>query len=245
MAQAIFKHWFVDFEFPNEEGKSYKSSGGEMVESELGRIPKGWKAGVVSDFGNVVGGATPSKKRKDYYTKIGISWLTPKDLSLNKNIFVSRGAADITFKGFENSSVKKLPKGTILFSSRAPIGYIAIAKNELTTNQGFKSIIPDVKKGFGSEFVYCWLKENLKLIKSKASGSTFKEISGSGMKNIDAILPNKNILNSFQNMIHSCFNVICKNERENAVLKNLRDTLLPKLMSGEIRVPMEVAEQKN
>ncbi|SDZ37339.1 type I restriction enzyme, S subunit [Proteiniborus ethanoligenes] len=122
MAQAIFKHWFVDFEFPNEEGEPYKSSGGEMVESELGMIPKGWEVGTIQDIGDVVGGATPSRKIDKYFVEKGIPWITPKDLSENKNMFISRGALDITEEAYKSTSVKKMPKGTVLFSSRAPIG---------------------------------------------------------------------------------------------------------------------------
>ncbi len=242
MAQTIFKHWFVDFEFPNEDGEHYKSSGGEMVESELGMIPKGWEVGCIDDFGDVIGGSTPSKKKEEYFTDKGIPWITPKDLSENKNVFISRGALDITEEGYKSTSVRKTPKGTVLFSSRAPIGYIAISKNEVTTNQGFKSIFPRSSKGFSSEFVYCWLKENIETIKNRASGSTFKEISGSEMKKIPSIIPEKSILNRFKNIISNAFIKIEVRESENQVLTNFRDILLPKLMSGEIRVPLEEDE---
>lgn len=239
IAQAIFKHWFVDFEFPNENGESYKSSGGEMVESELGMIPKGWEIGTVSDMGEVVGGATPSKKKEDYFTQNGIPWITPKDLANTNDLFIERGSIDITEKGLKNSSVRKMPKGTVLFSSRAPIGYIAISKNEITTNQGFKSIVPAKKTGFSSMYVFCWLKENTDIIRNRANGSTFKEISGSEMKKISSIIPPKNILVMFNNIQNDLFKKIETTESENRILKNIRDTLLPKLMSGEIRVPLD------
>lgn len=239
IAQAIFKHWFVDFEFPNEDGEPYKSSGGEMVESELGMIPKGWEIGTVSDMGEVVGGATPSKKKEDYFTQNGIPWITPKDLANTNDLFIERGSIDITEKGLKNSSVRKMPKGTVLFSSRAPIGYIAISKNEITTNQGFKSIVPAKKTGFSSMYVFCWLKENTDIIRNRANGSTFKEISGSEMKKISSIIPPKNILVMFNNIQHDLFKKIETTESENRILKNIRDTLLPKLMSGEIRVPLD------
>ncbi|MDD9149832.1 restriction endonuclease subunit S [Sporolactobacillus sp. CQH2019] len=239
MAQTIFQHWFVDFEFPDEEGNPYKSSGGEMVESELGLIPKGWEVGTISDMGKVIGGATPLKKNECFYSKNDIPWITPKDLSQNKNRYISHGSVDISEEGFNHSSIKMLPEGSILFTSRAPIGYIAIAKNKVTTNQGFKSIVPDIKQGFGSEFIYCWLKDNLRAIVNRASGSTFKEISGSEMKQIKAIVPDMRVLTSFRIKVFNFFRVIEVKETENAVLENIRDTLLPKLMSGEIRVPTE------
>src|SRR5699024_2368415 len=99
LAQTLFKRWFVDFEFPNEEGKPYKSSGGKMVESELGMIPEGWTVGTLADVGEIVGGGTPSKKVPDYYSVSGISWLTPKDLSTNKSIFQYKGVNDISELG--------------------------------------------------------------------------------------------------------------------------------------------------
>ena len=237
MAQALFKRWFVDFEFPNENGEPYKSSGGEFEESELGPIPKGWKQGTISELGEVAGGATPSKKNEDFYTVRGIPWITPKDLSKTNNKYISRGEIDITQKGFGNSSVKLLPRGTVLFSSRAPIGYIAIAKNEVTTNQGFKSVIPF--KHVGSEFVYYLLKSNVETIENRASGSTFKEISGAEMKRVPVLIPTENVLAKFNEIVEPIGRLTQKCEEENEDLTQLRDTLLPKLMSGEIRVPVE------
>ena len=100
-----------------------------------------WRDGVLSDLGTVIAGGTPSKTKPEYYSEKGIAWITPKDLSLNKSKFISHGEIDISELGFSKSSAIKMPTGTVLFSSRAPIGYIAIAANEVTTNQGFKSEI--------------------------------------------------------------------------------------------------------
>lgn len=208
-----------------------------MVGSELGEIPKGWKVGVLEDIGEIIGGSTPSKKNPDYYTDNGIAWITPKDLSVDKSKFFSKGSIDITSLGLKNSSARIMPRGTVLFSSRAPIGYIAIAQNDITTNQGFKSVVPNKK--VGTAYVYCFLKENLALIESRASGSTFKEISGSAMKQIPVLVPNEDILISFNKQFELSFDLQEKIEEENRKLSLIRDTLLPKLMSGEIRVPIE------
>ncbi len=237
MAQALFKHWFVDFEFPNENGEPYKSSGGEFEESELRLIPKGWRVGTLSDLGEVVGGATPSKSKEEYYTSRGIPWITPKDLSINKNKYISRGQIDITKEGFKSSSTRLVPKGTVLFSSRAPIGYISISKNEMTTNQGFKSLIPF--KNIGSEFLYYVLKFNTETIESRASGSTFKEISGSEMKRVPVIIPSFEVVKQFNIIVDSIGKMVEKCESESDSLIQLRNSLLPKLMSGEIRVPLK------
>lgn len=242
MAQAIFKQWFVDFEFPNEEGKPYKSSGGEMVESELGIIPKGWNCGLIENIATVIGGATPSKKNESYFINGNIPWVTPKDLSDNKNIYISKGTTNITKEAYKSTSVKFMPRNTVLFSSRAPIGYIAIAKNELTTNQGFKSLVPNNDIGMTANYIYCFLKSIKKSIENRASGSTFKEISGSELKKIEVIIPAKGILQKYYKFTENIFWEIENIESENERLEKLRDTLLPKLMSGEIRVPLEYSE---
>lgn len=224
LAQALFKSWFVDFE-PFKDG--------EFVDSELGMIPKGWKVGILSDIGEVVGGATPSKSKSEYYTDNGISWITPKDLSINKDKFISKGEIDITELGYSKCSAKMMPRGSVLFSSRAPIGYIAIAKNELCTNQGFKSVVPQLA---GTAFIYYYLKNNVSNIESMASGSTFKEASGALMKSLNVIVPPSNILQDFEEKISPIFDKQESLEEEIHHLSTLRDTLLPKLMSGEIDV---------
>lgn len=193
-----------------------------------------WQISTISDLGTVVGGSTPSKTKPEYYTNNGIAWITPKDLSINKSKFISHGENDITELGLKNSSATVMPKGTVLFSSRAPIGYIAMASNEVTTNQGFKSVIPYSE--IGTAFVYFFLKHSLPVIESAASGSTFKEISGSAMKNIPAIIPDRNILDQFNSFCTPIFAQQKILEEQNHSLAMLRDSLLPKLMSGAIDI---------
>ena len=216
MAQAIFKSWFVDFE----------PFGGVM--------PDDWLEGTISDLGDVIGGSTPSKAKPEYYTKHGIAWITPKDLSVNKSKFIAHGADDITELGLRNSSAWLMPRGTVLFSSRAPIGYIAIANGEVCTNQGFKSIVP--KEYVGTAFVYFFLSESLQIIENMASGSTFKEVSGSTMKVVPAIVPDNDTLRRFQEECTPIFDKQELLEAENARLVEIRDLLLPRLMSGELSV---------
>ena len=193
-----------------------------------------WRIGTISDLGNVVGGGTPSKKVEEYYTSDGIAWITPKDLSNDKSKFVAHGETDITELGLAKSSATLMPKGTVLFSSRAPIGYIAIADGQVCTNQGFKSIVPF--DNVGTAFVYYFLKENLSAIENVASGSTFKEVSGSTMKNFTAIIPDNDTLAEFQRFCSPLFEQQRALEYENRYLSSIRDTLLPKLMNGEIDV---------
>ena len=193
-----------------------------------------WTTGTISDLGTVVGGSTPSKSKPEYYTESGIAWITPKDLSINKSKFVSHGENDITELGLKNSSAAIMPRGTVLFSSRAPIGYIAIAAGEVTTNQGFKSVVP--KPEIGTPFVYFFLKNTLPVIEGMASGSTFKEVSGSTMKNVPAVIPDAETLAQFSDFCAPIFEQQRTLEEQNQSLAKLRDSLLPKLMSGEIDV---------
>lgn len=223
-ALALFKSWFVDFEPFRDQ---------PFVDSELGPIPQGWRVGRLEEICEIIGGGTPSKNRDDFYTNKGIAWLTPKDLSMTHAKFTSRGENDITKLGYENSSAKLMPKGSVLFSSRAPIGYITIAQNEICTNQGFKSAVPKIA---GTAFLYFFLKRSIPTIESKATGSTFKEASGSLMKSLDIVIPTNDIFDKFEALANPFFKLQEAAECESHKLAKLRDTLLPKLMSGEIKV---------
>ena len=223
-AQALFKSWFVDFE-------PFKDQ--PFVESELGMIPEGWRVGTLDEMGEIVGGSTPSKAKPEYYTEHGIAWLTPKDLSISNNKFTARGEIDITQEGYDSCSTKLMPQGSVLFSSRAPIGYITIAKNDICTNQGFKSIVPKLA---GTAFIYHFLKTSTKEIENKATGSTFKEASGALMKSLQLIIAPQIVLDDFEEVMKPILREQEIIEGENSRLASLRDTLLPRLMSGELKV---------
>ncbi len=190
--------------------------------------------GTIADIGNVIGGATPSKKKPEYYCADGIGWITPRDLSNTTDKFIAHGADDITQLGYDSCSVKMLPAGTVLFSSRAPIGYIAIAADNVTTNQGFKSVVP--RDEIGTAFVYCFLKRNKDRIADAGSGTTFPEVSGKTMAGIELSLPKVELCAEFSEWAEPLLNQQRCLEEENRTLEKLRDTLLPKLMSGEIDV---------
>lgn len=193
-----------------------------------------WSECTLSDIGSVVAGGTPSKSKPEYYADQGIAWITPKDLSVNKSKFISHGENDISELGFSKSSTAKMPAGTILFSSRAPIGYIAIAQNEVTTNQGFKSVIPN--ENVSTAYMYFLLKNLLPTIEGMASGSTFKEISGAAMKSVPTVMPDADTIQLFSSFCEPVFKEQEILEAENQRLSALRDSLLPKLMSGELDV---------
>ncbi len=170
---------------------------------------------TIGDFGEIVGGATPSTENPKYFCKQGISWLSPKDLTATGFKFIYKGETDITEEGYRSCSTKLLPIGSVLLTSRAPVGTVAIAMNELCTNQGFKSIIP--RKEIGTEFVYYFLKENKQLLDNYSSGTTFMEISGNVLKNIPAFYPNEISASNFRN--------VCKKVFEEQILieKELRE----------------------
>lgn len=146
-----------------------------------------WKECTLSDLGTIVGGATPSTKDSSNYENGSIAWITPKDLSTYTERFISHGERNITEKGLKSCSAQLMPPNSILFTSRAPIGYIAIAKNEVCTNQGFKSIIPNKDTDF--MFLYYLLRYNKDNIENLGSGTTFKEVSGSTMRNVPVKVP--------------------------------------------------------
>lgn len=146
-----------------------------------------WKTCTISDIGTVIGGATPSTKKEENYKNGDIAWITPKDLSNFRGRYIGCGERNITKAGLNSCSAQLLPANTVLFSSRAPIGYVAIAQNELCTNQGFKSVIPN--KDTDSLFLYYLLKHNKNAIENMGSGTTFKEVSGNTMKNIIVRVP--------------------------------------------------------
>ena len=146
-----------------------------------------WKTCTIGDLGRVVGGATPSTKKAENYDGGTIAWITPKDLAGFSGRFISRGERNITEQGLKSCSTQLMPAHTVLFSSRAPIGYIAIAEQEVCTNQGFKSVVPDEKTDY--MFLYYLLKYNKEKIENLGSGTTFKEVSGSTMRGIEVRVP--------------------------------------------------------
>jgi type I restriction enzyme S subunit len=145
-----------------------------------------WKCYKVSEFAEVIGGGTPKTGVAEYWNG-DIPWITPKDLSSHKARYIAKGERNISQEGLKNSGAQTVPPNTVLLTSRAPVGYLAIAKNELTTNQGFRSLV--ARKGFSPEFVYYLLLNNIDYLKQHASGSTFQELSGGTLKNLEFQIP--------------------------------------------------------
>lgn len=245
MAKTLYDYWFVQFDFPfdfaqgkpDQNGKPYKTSGGKMVYNSILKreIPVGWKAGTLDDLGQIVGGSTPSTKNADNFSTSGTPWITPNDLSDNQgNKFITRGAQDVSDDGIKDACLRKYPAGTVLLSSRAPIGYMAIAGVELTTNQGFKSFV--TSNGYSTAFIYYTVKNSMKSITQYASGSTFKEVSGMVLKTVNVCLPNSGVVDRFTSAVEPLFKRQDLLEQENQQLTQLRDWLLPMLMNGQVTV---------
>lgn len=173
-----------------------------------------WIECKISDIGTVIGGATPSTKKPVNYENGTIAWITPKDLSTFTGRYIQRGERNITEIGLKSCSTQLLPKDTVLFSSRAPIGYVAIAANDVCTNQGFKSVVPN--ENTDPLFLYYLLKYNKDKIEGMGSGTTFKEVSGNTMKNIVVSVPtDKKVQERISSMLGSIDDKIEENERIN------------------------------
>ena len=173
-----------------------------------------WIECKISDIGTVVGGATPSTKKAENYEGGNIAWITPKDLSTFSGRYIKRGERNITEIGLKSCSTQLLPKNTVLFSSRAPIGYVAIAANEVCTNQGFKSVIPNEETD--PLFLFYLLKYNKEKIEAMGSGTTFKEVSGNTMKNIIVRVPSdKEVQKNIASILGTLDDKIEENERIN------------------------------
>lgn len=237
LARTVYDYWFIQFDFPDARGRPYRSSGGKMVWNDILKreIPAGWEAGSLDDLGRIVGGSTPSTACPEHFGKEMIPWITPRDLANNKgNKFIARGETDVSEEGRRSASLTLYPAGTVLMSSRAPVGYLAIALNPVTTNQGFKSFVPS--KGYGTSFVYYAVQRSMPAIIQHASGSTFVEISGGVLKSVHAILPQKSISDTFCGQIDPIVKRQQQAELENVQLAQLRDWLLPLLMNGQVHV---------
>jgi type I restriction enzyme, S subunit len=249
MARALFKSWFVDFEpvrakaegrwrkgesIPGLPAHLYDLFPDRFVDSELGEIPGGWEVKAIGDLADVIGGSTPSTKEPAYWS-CGIHyWATPKDLSALSVPVLLDTERRVTDKGLAQISSGLLPVGTVLLSSRAPIGYLAIAEVPVAINQGFIAMKP--RKGVSNLFLMLWAHSAHEEILSRANGSTFLEISKANFRPIPVVVPPPLIMERFDQLVRPLYTRLVLSERESQTLAALRDTLLPKLIAGELRV---------
>jgi len=201
-----------------------------------------WKEYKISDIADVIGGGTPSTSNSSYWNG-NIPWLTPRDLTGYTKVYISKGERNITVEGLRNSSARLLPKGTVLLTSRAPIGYVAIAKNEITTNQGFKSLV--LKEDYAdNEFIYYWIKNNIDYLQSIGTGTTFAEISGRVVKDIEISLPPLSEQKSIAAVLSSLDDKIDLLHRQNATLEKMAETLFRQWFVERCPEPVEGEEKE-
>src|SRR4030042_1202676 len=228
IGQAIFKHWFIDFEFPNEEGKPYKSSGGEMVDSERGEIPEGWDIKVIADCGGVVCGKTPPTKNEEYYSG-GIPFITIPDM--RDNVFVIRTEKSLSEAGARSQSKKELPPFAVCVSCIATPGLVALASERSHTNQQINSII--CNSGISPYFIFFLMTNKSDDIKTMGLGGTATlNLNTGDFSRIKLLVPPDGEMREFHRFVEPLFKKILENLKESVNLSAIRDSLLPKLMSG-------------
>lgn len=214
----------------------------EMEESELGEIPSGWKISTIGEMVEIAGGATPDTKNESYWNPPEHFWTSPKDLSGAQSPVLLTTERKISAAGLSRIGSGLLPKGTLLMSSRAPIGYLAITQIPVAINQGYIAMLPGGK--LPPLYLLMWCQQNMEEIKGQANGSTFMEISKKAFRPMPAINPGSIILDRFIESVIPLFGRVVEGVKESSQLAQLRDTLLPKLLSGELSVeniPVEAA----
>ncbi len=205
-----------------------------LIDSELGEIPEGWEVKPIGELAEVVGGSTPKTELAEYWDGGTHHWVTPKDLSGLSTPVLLATERKTTDAGLGQISSGLLPKGTVLLSSRAPIGYLAIAEVPVAVNQGFIAMKP--RQGVPNLFLLRWARAAHDEILSHANGSTFLEISKASFRPIRTVAPPARVLGAFDRLSRPMYCKVVEDERESRNLAALRDALLPKLISGELRV---------
>jgi len=203
-----------------------------MQDSELGEVPEGWEVSKIGDVVKVVGGGTPSTKNPVFWECGKIHWTTPKDLSNLSDKVLLTTDRKITDAGLKKISSGLLPVNTVLMSSRAPVGYLALAKVPVAVNQGYIAMLCD--KRLSPEFVIQWCNSVMDEIKQRSSGTTFAEISKKNFKVIQVVVPSEEIQQSYSEMVSVFYDNITEKAMECINLTDIRDSLLPKLLSGEV-----------
>jgi len=243
-AQAIFKSWFIDFDpvHAKAEGKQPKGMNPAIAalfpdsfeDTDQGSIPKGWSIRSIGEMVKVYGGGTPSTRELNYWIDGIHPFCTPKDMAALSEPILLSTERKISDYGLAKISSGQLPIGTVLLSSRAPIGYLAISRIPVSINQGIIAMVCDFR--FPNIYALHWTKTNLGMIVSQANGSTFLEISKNNFRLIKAIVPTVEVLNSFMGLVEPLYLGIESLLLENELLNAMRDELLPKLISGNLRI---------
>ena len=241
IARALFKSWFIDFDPVRAKMDGRQPAGmdaetaalfpAEFEDSALDKIPKGWRVKPIGDVVKTVGGATPSTSEPTYWEEGTIHWSTPKDLAALSSTILLDTERRITEKGLQKISSGLLPKGTVLLSSRAPIGYLAITEVPLAINQGYIAMVCDQE--LSNHYVLRWAQINMNTIEGRANGTTFMEISKKNFRPIPVLVPPQQVLKAFNKQAELIYQQVVNNLNQNKSLNLLRNALLPKLLSGQ------------
>ncbi len=238
MAKALFKSWFVDFDPVRAKAEGRQPEGVDaetaaMFPDGFGEdgLPRGWILSTIGEETEIAGGSTPSTKEPKFWDG-DYHWVTPKDLSSLSDPILLDTERKITELGLQEISSGLLPKGTVLLSSRAPIGYLAVTQIPVATNQGFISM--KCNKRLPSWYVLHWAEYSMEEIKGRANGTTFLEVSKANFRTLGIIVPNKEALLAFEEVVGGLYKQVVLNLEESRTLAALRDALLPKLLSGEV-----------
>ena len=244
MARALFQSWFVDFDPVRAKLDGRQPAGMDAAtaglfpdafqDSELGQIPRGWSVQPVGEVVGCVGGGTPSTSEPKYWEGGTHHWTTPKDFSSLQSPILLDTERKLTDAGISKISSGLLPAGTLLLSSRAPVGYLAIVAMPVAINQGF--IAMKCNERASNFFMLNWCQTSMAEIESRATGTTFAEISKQNFRPITVVLPPKGLMVAFTANVAPLYAQVTANLRESRTLATLRDTLLPKLLSGELTV---------
>src|SRR5581483_4281526 len=248
MARALFHSWFVDFDpvraklDGREPAGLDQATGGlfpsRFQESELGQIPDGWTVERVGSVVECLGGGTPSTSEPAYWENGIHDWATPRDFSSLQAPILLSTDRKITDAGLDKISSGLLPAGTLLMSSRAPVGYLAIASMPVAINQGF--IAMKCNERASNFFMLNWCRANMAEIEGRATGTTFAEVSKQNFRPIPVVLPPGKLMTAFTTRVAPWYGRITANLQQSLTLAKLRNALLPKLLSGELRVPIEI-----
>ena len=238
MARAIFKSWFVDFD-PVRAKAEGRPTGlpddlAALFPDRFGKggLPEGWTTEPFSRLFEISGGNTPSTEDATFWGGLH-QWATPKDLSALQSPVLLQTARRLTDAGLQTCSSGLLPVGSLLLSSRAPIGYMAFVTQPTAINQGFAGII---KRRVSTTYAWAWCAANMDMITGNAGGSTFPEISKSVLRQLPMLAPPLPVLDAFAKIAEALVGRITASAQEAQTLATLRDTLLPKLISGELRI---------
>ncbi|WP_180160642.1 restriction endonuclease subunit S [Acinetobacter sp. YH01004] len=223
MAEELYKEWFVRFRFPNWENTEFEKG-----------VPRDWIVQTVNDSFAILGGGTPSKEVDEYWVDGEINWYTPSDLTRQDTLFIENSELKCNETGLSKSSAKLFPAYSIMMTSRATIGVLSINTTEACTNQGFITCIPN--KEFPLTYLYFWLKFAKPYLEILASGATFAELSRGNFKKVKLFKPNELLVESFENQCRLLFDEVLNLQKQNRLLSEQKDSLLPRLIAGKLSV---------